>query len=112
MTATALPIRADLRGLTAYGAPQLDVPVRLNTNENPYPMPPAVAAALAARIAEAAPDLNRYPDRDAVALRAALAGYLGVETAQVWAANGSNEVQQQLLQVFGGPGRTAMGFEP
>jgi histidinol-phosphate aminotransferase len=109
----ALPIRDDLRGLTAYGAPQLDVPVRLNTNENPYPMPPVVAAALTARIAEAAPDLNRYPDRDAVELRTALGGYLGgLDPARVWAANGSNEVQQQLLQVFGGPGRTAMGFEP
>ena len=59
-------------------------------------------------------DLNRYPDRDAVALRTDLAGYLGhgLTTASVWAANGSNEVQQQLLQAFGGPGRTALGFGP
>lgn len=58
--------------------------------------------------------LNRYPDRDATRLRAALAGYLGhgLDADQVWAANGSNEVLQQILQVFGGPGRTAMGFEP
>jgi histidinol-phosphate aminotransferase len=59
-------------------------------------------------------DLNRYPDRDALALRADLAEYLGhgLTVDKVWAANGSNEIQQQLLQAFGGPGRTAMGFSP
>ncbi|MGH3309951.1 MAG: histidinol-phosphate transaminase [Streptomyces sp.] len=113
-----LPIRAELRGKSPYGAPQLDVPVRLNTNENPYPLPEELVRRIAERVAEAARTLNRYPDRDAVALRAALARYLtgttGYETdpGQVWAANGSNEVIQQLLQTFGGPGRTAIGFEP
>ncbi|MET7682255.1 histidinol-phosphate transaminase [Streptomyces sp. NPDC005423] len=113
-----LPVRDELRGKTPYGAPQLDVPVRLNTNENPYPLPEALVERITERVREAARDLNRYPDRDAVELRAALAGYLtrtgnhrvGVEN--VWAANGSNEVIQQLLQTFGGPGRTAIGFEP
>ena len=110
----ALPIRDELRGLTAYGAPQLDVAVRLNTNENPYPMPPQVAAAMAASLAEVVPTVNRYPDRDAQELRASLAGYLGhgLDRSRVWAANGSNEIQQELLQVFGGPGRRAMGFTP
>jgi histidinol-phosphate aminotransferase len=113
-----LPLRADLRGRTPYGAPQLDVPVRLNTNENPYPPPPELVADVTAAVAEAARDLHRYPDRDAVALREDLAGYLAHSTgvpltvANVWAANGSNEVLQQLLQAFGGPGRTALGFEP
>ncbi|MGK5640056.1 histidinol-phosphate transaminase [Streptomyces sp. URMC 126] len=113
-----LPIRDELRGKTPYGAPQLDVPVRLNTNENPYPLPEALVARIAERVAEAARHLNRYPDRDAVELRTRLAEYLtrtgGYEVgyADVWAANGSNEVLQQLLQTFGGPGRTAMGFEP
>jgi histidinol-phosphate aminotransferase len=110
----ALPIRDELRGLTAYGAPQLDVAVRLNTNENPYPMPPQVAAAIAASLAEVVPTVNRYPDRDAQELRAGLAAYLGhgLDVSRVWAANGSNEIQQELLQVFGGPGRRAMGFTP
>ena len=72
-----LPLRDDLRGRTAYGAPQLDVPVRLNTNENPYPPSDALAADLAGAVGEAALTLNRYPDRDAIALRAELAGYLG-----------------------------------
>ena len=110
----ALPIRDELRGLSAYGAPQLDVAVRLNTNENPYPMPPPVAAAMAASLAEVVPTVNRYPDRDAQELRAALAAYLGhgLDASRVWAANGSNEIQQELLQVFGGPGRRAMGFTP
>ncbi|WP_424214229.1 histidinol-phosphate transaminase [Streptomyces sp. BI20] len=113
-----LPIREELRGKSPYGAPQLDVAVRLNTNENPHPLPEALVARIAERVAEAARDLNRYPDRDAVELRTRLAEYLTrtgrhpVATANVWAANGSNEVLQQLLQTFGGPGRTAIGFEP
>ncbi len=111
---TGLPIRADLAGRQPYGAPQLDVPVRLNTNENPYPPSPALVADIAAAVADVAGGLNRYPDRDAVALRAALAGYLGhdLTSAGTWAANGSNEIIQQLLQAFGGPGRSALGFEP
>jgi histidinol-phosphate aminotransferase len=109
-----LPLRADLAGLEPYGAPQLDVPVRLNTNENPYPPPAPVIQAIAAAAAEAAASLNRYPDRDAIALRTDLAGYLGhgLTARHVWAANGSNEILQQVLQAFGGPGRTALGFEP
>jgi histidinol-phosphate aminotransferase len=107
-----LPVRDDLRGAVPYGAPQLDVPVRLNTNESPYPPPPEVVADLSAALAEAATSLNRYPDREALALRAGLAAYLGHTPEGTWAANGSNEVIQQLLQAFGGPGRTALGFEP
>jgi histidinol-phosphate aminotransferase len=107
-------IRADLRALKPYGAPQIDVPVRLNTNENPYPMPAAAADAMTTALTGVVTGLNRYPDRDATELRADLAGYLGhgLGVANVWAANGSNEIQQQLLQVFGGPGRRAMGFTP
>ncbi|RBY88380.1 histidinol-phosphate transaminase [Blastococcus sp. TF02A-26] len=114
----ALPLRPELRGKTPYGAPQLQVTHRLNTNENPYPLPPELLADLATALAEAAVELNRYPDRDAVALRTDLAAYL-TRTAgerfgpeQVWAANGSNEVLQQILQAFGGAGRTALGFTP
>jgi histidinol-phosphate aminotransferase len=111
---THLPIRDDLRGKTPYGAPQLDVAVRLNTNENSYPLPDVVVDAIAKAVQAELRDLNRYPDRDAVALRTDLADYLGhgLTTAHVWAANGSNEVQQQLLQAFAGPGRTALGFGP
>lgn len=107
-------LREELRGRQPYGAPQLDVPVRLNTNENPYPPPEPVVAAIGKAVAAELAGLNRYPDRDAVALRADLAGYLGhgLTVDRVWAANGSNEVQQQLLQAFGGPGRTALGFTP
>src|SRR5262245_9227357 len=108
------PIRPDLAGRTPYGAPQLDVPVRLNTNENPYPPPPALIREITDAVAAAAGSLNRYPDRDAMALRAGLAAYLGhgLTARQVWAANGSNEIIQQLLQVFGGTGRSGLGFEP
>lgn len=109
-----LPIRDDLRGKSPYGAPQLDVAVRLNTNENSYPLPDEVVDALAKALQAELRDLNRYPDREAVALRSDLADYLGhgLTGAQVWAANGSNEVQQQLLQAFAGPGRSALGFGP
>src|SRR5690606_13643629 len=99
-----LPIRDDLRGKSPYGAPQIDVPVRLNTNENPHPPSPALVADLAEAVGGVAGELNRYPDRDAVELRTELAAYLGhgLTTEQVWAANGSNEVIQQILQAFGG----------
>jgi histidinol-phosphate aminotransferase len=113
-----LPLREDLRGRSPYGAPQLDVEFRLNTNENPYPPPPELVADVTRAVAEAAASLHRYPDRDAVALRTDLAAYLSSATGvplaveNVWAANGSNEILQQILQAFGGPGRTAMGFEP
>jgi histidinol-phosphate aminotransferase len=113
-TAQALPLRDDLAGRQAYGAPMPDVPVRLNVNENPYPPSPALARAIADAVAAVAGTLNRYPDRDAAGLRDELAAYLGhgLTRPQVWAANGSNEIIQQLLQAFGGPGRTALGFEP
>jgi histidinol-phosphate aminotransferase len=115
VTATApLPIRADLAGRSPYGAPQLDVAVRINTNENPYPPSDALVADIASSVARVASALNRYPDRDALELRTALAAYLGhgLTVRQTWAANGSNEIIQQVLQAFGGPGRSALGFEP
>ena len=114
---TAL-LRDDLRGQTAYGAPQLDVAVRLNTNENSYDVPPDVVAAITAAVADVAVHLNRYPDRELVSVRKALAHYLTGQTGvpltvdQLWAANGSNEVLQHLVQAFGGAGRTALGFTP
>ena len=113
-----LPLRDDLRGKSPYGAPQLAVPVRLNTNENPHPPTKALVDDVVGSVRGAAADLHRYPDRDAVALRRDLAGYLTVQTGtqlgveNLWAANGSNEILQQLLQAFGGPGRTAIGFVP
>ncbi len=113
-----LPLRSDLVGRKPYGAPQLAVTVPANTNENPYPPSAALVDDLARSVAEAATGLNRYPERDAVELRTALADYLARSTgvpltvSNLWAANGSNEILQQLLQAFGGPGRQALGFEP
>lgn len=113
-----LPLRDDLRGKSPYGAPQLVVPVRLNTNENPHPPTQALIDDVADSVREAARELHRYPDRDAVSLRTDLAAYLTTQTGtavgveNVWAANGSNEILQQLLQAFGGPGRSALGFVP
>ncbi|TSE16318.1 histidinol-phosphate transaminase [Arthrobacter sp. KBS0703] len=109
-----LPLRTNLRGLTPYGAPQLDVPILLNVNENTHGVPADVRAAIAVAVTEAAAGLNRYPDREFTELREALAEYLGhgLGAENIWAANGSNEVLQQILQAFGGPGRTALGFPP
>jgi len=114
MSVSPPPVRDDLADLHPYGAPQIDVPTRLNTNENPYPPSPRLQRAIADAAAQAAATLNRYPDRDAVELRKDLADYLGhgLTARHVWAANGSNEIIQQLLQAFGGPGRRALGFEP
>jgi histidinol-phosphate aminotransferase len=113
-------VRPELVGQVPYGAPQLDVAHRLNVNENPYPPSAAVVADMARAVAEAAAGLNRYPDRDATALRADLAAYVrsdvptgpAVTAANVWPANGSNEVMVQLMQAFGGPGRSALSFTP
>lgn len=105
-----VPVRDDLRGARAYGAPQLDASVRLNTNETPWPPPPEFTDALAAAVSQLA--LHRYPDRSAWRLRAALGERVGLSPERVWAANGSNEVLAQLLQAYGGPGRTLLLTQP
>lgn len=102
--------RADLVDVEPYGAPQLDVAVRLNTNETADPPPPAFLDELARRLPSL--QLNRYPDRPHRALRAALAGRHGLDEERVWAANGSNEVLLQLLQAYGGPDRRVLRFQP
>jgi histidinol-phosphate aminotransferase len=113
-----LPIRDELKSFEPYGAPQLDVPVLLNVNENPYPASEDTVADIAAAVAVAARGMNRYPDREFMNLRADLAAYLARESGaqlapeQIWAANGSNEVMLHILQAFGGPGRTALSFAP
>lgn len=100
--------------MSPYGAPQLDVPITLNTNENTHPVPREVVDAITRRVSKCAGDLNRYPDREFTELREALARYLGhdLDASNLWAANGSNEILQQLLQVFGGPGRSVLSFVP
>lgn len=112
------PLRDDLAGLTAYGAPQLDVEVRLNVNENPFPPSAELARDVAANVERAVESLNRYPDRDFLRLREDLADYLAGESGvrlgpeQIWAANGSNEVMDHVMAAFGGPGRCALSFPP
>lgn len=109
-----LPIRDSLKGRTPYGAPQLHVPIALNVNENSHRIPEAVAIDVVSRLAAAVININRYPDREFLELREKLAKYLGfnLTAEQLWAANGSNEVIQQIFQAFGGPGRKALGFKP
>ncbi|CAN5453045.1 histidinol-phosphate transaminase [soil metagenome] len=103
-------VREDLVALEGYHSPQVDVAVRLNTNESPVPPPDAWRDALAAELSRL--EWHRYPDRSALALRAALAEHHGVDPTQVFAANGSNEVIQTVCLAYGGPGRTAAVFEP
>jgi histidinol-phosphate aminotransferase len=111
-----MPLRDDLKPLSPYGAPQVPAQATLNTNENPYPPSPALAQAISDRIHSVAVNLNRYPDRDALTLRDALAKFInslsgtsfGIE--EIWAANGSNEIIQSLFMAFGE--RPALGFTP
>ncbi len=111
-----LPLSDRLRPLSPYGAPQLPADAVLNTNENPFPLSPQLASAIAARIEGVAQNLNRYPDRDAVKLRSSLADFINslsgthFSTENVWAANGSNEIIQSLFLAFGDKG--AIGFTP
>ncbi|MFM6963125.1 MAG: histidinol-phosphate transaminase [Micrococcales bacterium] len=109
-----LPLRDALKGKKPYGAPQIDVPVALNVNENTHRIPRAVIEDIFSKIAHATLKLNRYPDREFMALRAAFANYLGhdLTAEQIWAANGSNEVIQQIFQAFGGSDRLTLGFGP
>ena len=119
---SALPlpaVRDDLVGVEPYGAPQIEVPHLLNVNENPFPPSPALVADLGAAVSAAAGALNRYPDREFLDLRRDLADFLAEESdargllpEQLWAANGSNEIMQQLFQAYGGPGRSALSFAP
>ncbi|GGO64593.1 histidinol-phosphate aminotransferase [Microbacterium nanhaiense] len=114
VTLEDLPIRDDLRGQKPYGAPQVPLPIALNVNENTHPIPAEVAEDIADSVARVITDLNRYPDREFTELRESFAEYLGhgLSADQIWAANGSNEVLQHILQAFAGPGRTAFGFAP
>jgi histidinol-phosphate aminotransferase len=109
-----LPIRDDLRGQTPYGAPQEQIRVQLNVNENTHPIPDEVASSILESLAGAIRTVNRYPDREFTALRESLAAYLGnsLTASNLWAANGSNEILQQFLQAFAGPGRSVLGFDP
>ena len=109
-----LPLRDDLKGQQPYGAPQLEVPVSLNVNENTHRVPLEVAEDIIERLAKALMSINRYPDREFISLREALSTYLGagLQAENIWAANGSNEVLQQIFQAFGGPGRKFLSFTP
>lgn len=109
-----LPLRPELVGQTPYGAPQLDVPVRLNTNENPYAPSSKVRKQMVEAVEQVVKSIDRYPDREAIQLRQALADYLGFSLGpgNIWVANGSNEIMVHLLSAFGGPGRKVLTFEP
>lgn len=111
-----LPIRNNLRGLSPYGAPQIDGVISLNTNENPFELPEPVISQMLEQLPDVLRSLNRYPDRDALELRKSLAKYINNQSRQdfsvsnIWAANGSNEILQTLMLACGQNG--ALGFLP
>jgi histidinol-phosphate aminotransferase len=105
-----VPVRPDLQDVAPYGAPQLDVPVRLNTNETAEPPPAEFEAAVRHRLDGLG--LHRYPDRRATELRKRLAEVEGLTPDRVWVANGSNEVLLQLFLAYGGPDRRVLLFRP
>ena len=113
---TWLPLREPLKPMSPYGAPQVAASAQLNTNENPFAPSTALVAAITKRVGEVSATLNRYPDRDAIALRAGLAKYISAQTgmsfdiANLWAANGSNEIIQSIFLAFGR--ESALGFTP
>ena len=109
-----LPLRADLVGKVPYGAPQDALPISLNVNENSHPIPDVVLSDIVSELTRAVQRVNRYPDREFLELRESLARYVGndMRAENLWAANGSNEVLQQILQAFGGPGRSLLSFTP
>jgi histidinol-phosphate aminotransferase len=96
--------------MAGYHSPQVDVDVRLNTNESPVEPPRELVDAIAAEVGAIA--WNRYPDRRAGELRAAIGALHGVSAGNVFVANGSNEVIQALLLAYAGPQRTVLTFEP
>jgi histidinol-phosphate aminotransferase len=110
MTVTLPEPRADLGLREGYHSPQVEVDVRLNTNESPFPPPDAWLDDFVAGLRDI--QWHRYPDRAATALRAAVGELHGVGTEQVFCANGSNEVLQSICLAYGGPGRTVATFEP
>jgi histidinol-phosphate aminotransferase len=110
LAVTPVPVRDDLRALEGYHSPQVDVRVRLNTNESPVEPPAAWRDAFAAELSRV--EWHRYPDRAATELRTEIARLHGVQPGQVFAANGSNEVLQTLLLTYAGPGRVVATFEP
>lgn len=105
-----VPVRDDLVAVEPYGAPQLDVPVRLNTNETAEAPPGEFLDGVRDRLGDL--ELHRYPDRDATEVRSRLAAIEGVDRHDVWVANGSNELLQQLLLAYGGAGRRVLMFRP
>jgi histidinol-phosphate aminotransferase len=102
--------RDDVSLMAGYHSPQVEVKVRLNTNEAPEPPPAAFTERLADELRNI--EWHRYPDRAATALRSAIADLHGVAPSQVFAANGSNEVLQTVCLTYGGAGRSAAVFEP
>lgn len=113
-----LPLSKRFKDSQPYGAPVLDLELKLNTNENPYPLPAEVKAEILKELSQKLDAVNRYPDRLQVEARTALAKYLyeitnvAISPTQVWAANGSNEILNQILLAFHDPGEVALGFEP
>jgi histidinol-phosphate aminotransferase len=83
------PFVKDLVPYVPGEQPKLAKLVKLNTNENPYGPSPKAIAAMQAELND---NLRLYPDPNSDRLKQAVADYYGVQTAQVFVGNGSDEV--------------------
>lgn len=90
-----------LRGLSPYRTPPHPAPTKLDANESPWGLPPAVKERLAAALAET--PLHRYPDARSGALRQLLAARLDADPDELVLGVGSDEVISLLMAAFDRP---------
>ncbi|WP_071872011.1 histidinol-phosphate transaminase [Atopomonas hussainii] len=88
------PFVKDLVPYVPGEQPKLQKLVKLNTNENPYGPSPKAVAAMQAELGDS---LRLYPDPNSDLLKQAVADYYGVQRAQVFVGNGSDEVLAHLF---------------
>jgi histidinol-phosphate aminotransferase len=107
----AAVIRPEIRALTAYSVTKSDGLVKLDANENPFPLPEAVRTKIAAAVA--ALPFNRYPDGGADAVIAALRTAAGVAGAPaILLGNGSDELIEIITCALARPDAVMLVPEP
>jgi len=105
-------VRPSVRARTPYPVADATGLLKLDQMENPHAWPgPALRQAWTEALGAAT--VNRYPDAQAVLLKRALRTHLGMAAdAPLLIGNGSDEIIQMLMVVFGGTGRTVLAPEP
>ncbi|WP_374355513.1 histidinol-phosphate transaminase, partial [Chitinimonas sp.] len=104
-------VRPEITALSAYPVADAAGLIKLDAMENPFPLPPALQAELAQRLASAA--LNRYPDPDGGGLKARLKAAFAIpDNAAVLLGNGSDELITLICQTLAHPGASLLSAEP